>query len=153
RPGSANAAAFVVAFVCAQLTKFSALALIPIVAVLLPLMVVRRGTLGWRSAAWLAVGLTAATVAGVWAVYGCRHAPRASRRWLYRAHAGPVVPQRLPTLAAVVRWIDARHLLPNAYSEGLLLSQAKARVREAFLAGAISQTGWWYYFPVAFALK
>jgi hypothetical protein len=150
--GAANTAAFVLTFAAALVTKFSALELIPIAAVLLAVMAF-SGSLRWRDAAAIAAMLAVATLTTIWAVYGFRYAPSAAADWLYHAHDDPIVLQRLPRPAAVVRWIDAHHLLPNAYSEGLLLSQAKAQVREAFLMGEISQTGWWYYFPIAFLLK
>jgi hypothetical protein len=52
-----------------------------------------------------------------------------------------------------VGWIDAHRLLPNAYTEGFLLGQAKAQFRGAFLGGQYGIEGWWYYFPVAFLIK
>jgi 4-amino-4-deoxy-L-arabinose transferase-like glycosyltransferase len=152
KPSRANAAWFVAAFVCAQLTKFSALALVPIVLVLL-VGCAAAGRLRWTEVAGLVVALVLATFAGIWVVYGLRYAPSESHGWLFAVHDDPVARQRLPALAALIRWIDAHALLPNAYAEGLLLSQAKAQVREAFLAGRTSDSGWWYYFPVAFLLK
>jgi hypothetical protein len=56
-------------------------------------------------------------------------------------------------IAAAVHWIDGNRLLPNVYSEGLLLQQLKAGGRNAFLQGEIQENGWWYYFPFAFLIK
>jgi tetratricopeptide (TPR) repeat protein len=62
------------------------------------------------------------------------------------------VKAQAPRLSEVIATADARHVLPNAFSQGFLVSQATARQR-AYLAGEYSDDGWWYYFPVAFLLK
>jgi hypothetical protein len=56
-------------------------------------------------------------------------------------------------LARIVGWVDEHHLLPNAYVQGLFLTQAKSENRAAFLAGQYSTKGWWYFFPLAFSIK
>ena len=50
---------------------------------------------------------------------------------------------------------DARrlHLLPEAYLYGSALTVQFAAERAAFLNGQFSTTGWWWYFPYAFAVK
>jgi hypothetical protein len=45
------------------------------------------------------------------------------------------------------------HLLPEAYIYGSGLTVQYAAERAAFLNGRFSTTGWWYYFPYAFAVK
>src|SRR5438445_7049634 len=50
-------------------------------------------------------------------------------------------------------WADEHRLLPNAYSEGLLLGQVKAQKRSAFLAGSYRTNGWWWFFPFAYLIK
>jgi 4-amino-4-deoxy-L-arabinose transferase-like glycosyltransferase len=152
-PTPMNASAFVLSFVAAQLTKFSAVLLGPIVVVLLGIAVVGTRALRWRTAIWIAVAAALATLAAVWLVYDLRYAPSGNAAWLFRFQDDPVVRQRLPSLAAIVGWIDGHRLLPNAFSQGFLLGQAKAQSREAFLAGRYSMTGWWYYFPLAFLIK
>ena len=152
-PTRMNAAAFILLFVAAQLTKFSAMLLGPIVVVLLGIAVIETGTIRARTAAWIVLAAALATVAGAWLAYDLRYAPSGTPAWLYRFQDDPVVRQRLPTLAAIVGWIDSHRLLPNAFSQGFLLGQAKAQSREAFLAGHYSTTGWWYYFPLAFLIK
>ena len=56
-------------------------------------------------------------------------------------------------LGGLAGWIDDHRLLPNAFTQGLLYSQASARELPGYLAGHYSADGWWYYFPVAFSLK
>ena len=47
-----------------------------------------------------------------------------------------------------------RHkLLPQAWLYGLLFTYQSALVRDSFLLGRYSMTGWWYYFPLAMLLK
>ena len=90
-----------------------------------------------------------ATWFAIWAVYDFRYSPSASPTWLGTLESEPGVQQRAPTLARWVGWSNAHRLLPNAYTEGFLLGQAKAQARGAFLAGKFSTDGWWYYLPVA----
>lgn len=144
--------ALLAAFVgLAVISKFSALLLVPILGSLLAAAVIER-RIDLRRAAVVAGLVLAGSLAAIWAVYGFRYAPSGSA-WLYRFHDDPFAAAPLPTLASLVGWIDRHGLLPNAYSEGFLLGQARAQGRNAFLQGAYSQDGWWYYFPVAIALK
>jgi hypothetical protein len=152
-PGPANIAGLTVCFALAVISKFSALVLAPIVVLLLAFAAVRRSALTPTKAAGLLALLTATAALAVWASYGFRYAPSASPGWLYDFHADPLVQAKVPGLAGVVDWIDRHHLLPNAFSQGFLFGQAKVFTRTAFLAGSISDRGWWYYFPVAFLLK
>ena len=152
-PTRLNASGFVLLFAAAQVTKFSAMLLAPVVIVLLGITVVWAGTVRCRTAAWIAVAAAVAAVAAIWFAYDLRYAPSGNAAWLYRFQDDPVVVQRLPSLTAIVGWIDRHRLLPNAFSQGFLLGQAKAQSRDAFLAGHYSTTGWWYYFPVAFLIK
>jgi len=45
------------------------------------------------------------------------------------------------------------HLLPESYVYGLDFVLSRATERGAFLMGATSNTGWWYFFPLCFLLK
>ena len=50
--------------------------------------------------------------------------------------------------------VDGVDLLPRYFVYGIdMVVQDSREGRPAFLFGQISDTGWWYYFPVAFALK
>jgi 4-amino-4-deoxy-L-arabinose transferase-like glycosyltransferase len=51
-----------------------------------------------------------------------------------------------------VMWLPP--LLPRYFVYGIdMVVQDSREGRPAFLLGAVSEKGWWYYFPVAFALK
>ena len=52
-----------------------------------------------------------------------------------------------------LRIVADHHLLPQAWVHGLLLQVGMMRHRTAFLLGNYSQTGWWYYFPLAMLFK
>jgi hypothetical protein len=47
----------------------------------------------------------------------------------------------------------AWHLLPDAYLQGFSYVRYAAEERSAFLNGAYSNTGWFYFFPYAFLVK
>lgn len=60
------------------------------------------------------------------------------------------------TTAAVFEKILVRipFMLPHYFIYGIdMVVQDSREGRTAFLLGRVSETGWWYYFPVAFALK
>jgi hypothetical protein len=136
----------------ALLSKFSGLLLLPVLAVL---VIVAR----WRRAidtrqVLITIGAVGvAAFVGIWACYGFRYLPSSNPAWRYNFHIEPFATGTMPVTTAVVRWIDDHRVLPNAYAEGLLLNQSRSQRRNAFLLGGFTETGWWYYFPVAFALK
>src|SRR5206468_50421 len=101
----------------------------------------------------IVAGLVVISYLAIWALYGFHYTPAASSdARLDFTHARFVL-DRCPDMAALVRWIDQHRLLPNAYSQGFLLKLAEMQGQAAFLAGNYSNTGWWYYFPVAFLIK
>jgi hypothetical protein len=55
--------------------------------------------------------------------------------------------------AAAFRAVAATHFLPDAYLLGFARMAKIAGQRPAYLCGEYSDSGWWYYFPVAFVLK
>jgi hypothetical protein len=152
-PTIASVAAMIGLTCLAVVSKFSALLLGPMILILLLVATVwtRRLAAG-RALTWVAV-LGVSSFVTIWASYGFRYAPSASPGWLYKFHQEPFMQEAMPKTAAVVGWIDDRRLLPNVYSEGLLLVQAKAQARQAFFAGDYREDGWWSYFPAAFAIK
>jgi len=149
----ANLVGLVVFFVLAIASKFSAMILGPIVALLLAISALRFRLLNVRTAVGILVLLACSAWIGIWAIYGFRHAPSSSSSWLFHLQDSRLVQQRVPDLAQLIAWVDDHHLLPNVFSQGFLIGQAKAQERSAFLAGSYSNTGWWYYFPVAFLIK
>jgi hypothetical protein len=138
--------------VASVLVKFSGLLVGPLVALLMAFTLAQRRL---TTARVLLVGtvLTMSVFAGIWACYGFRYLPSNNPTWRYRFQAEPFARNAMPAVTAAVAWIDDHHLLPNAYSEGLLLNRARSQRRMAYLRGAYSETGWWYYFPAAFVLK
>ena len=80
-----------------------------------------------------------------------------SRRLPLRRPARMPFSGRSPSNRGVAGWVlsDARrlHLLPEAYLYGSALTVQFAAERAAFLNGQFSTTGWWWYFPYAFAVK
>ncbi|HXI83647.1 MAG TPA: glycosyltransferase family 39 protein [Verrucomicrobiae bacterium] len=155
-------------FVLAQVSKFSALLLGPIVLALLVVRTFQEKpwvvSLGRQSVARNRVGklaitlsivamLAAATWLAIWAVYDFRYLPSASPTWRWDFQQDPIILQRAPLLAKAVGWVDEHRLLPNAYVQGFLLGQVKAQKRSGFFAGTYSIKGWWYFFPVAFLIK
>jgi 4-amino-4-deoxy-L-arabinose transferase-like glycosyltransferase len=148
-----NIAGLVACFVLAMLSKFSAAILGPVVLVLMAMTAWRRRAISAAAVARVTGLLVVATWCGVWAAYGFRFAPSATPGWTFALHDHPAVRQAVPSIAAMVGWIDAYHLLPNAFSQGFLHGQGLVQGRPSFLAGSYSNFGWWYYFPVAFLIK
>jgi hypothetical protein len=165
---AANLCGLIAFFTLAQISKFSALLLGPIVFLLLIARVVRRDpwrmdmgkrremtNIGHKARTALVILISLALVSwlAIWASYGFRFLPSASATWKLNSCADPMMQQRAPSLAGVVSWVDDHHLLPNAYLQGFFLTQAKATQRGGFLAGQYSVKGWWYFFPLAFLIK
>jgi hypothetical protein len=163
-----NLCGLAVFFALAQVSKFSALLLGPIVLALLVVRVCRKKpwlkSLGEQRevrgyleklvvALTIVVALAAVTWIAIWVVYDFRYLPSESATWRWNLQADPGVIQRTPLLANVVGWADEHRLLPNAYTQGFLLGQVKAQKRSGFLAGDYSVKGWWYFFPFAFLIK
>jgi hypothetical protein len=147
-----NVAALSIFVALAVVTKFSGLILLPLVVLLLAFAVFKR-CLSLKRAAAVALIIAATTLTAVWGVYSFRYAA-SDRQDRLHYHDTPVAIENAPTLARVTGWLDDRRVLPNAFTQGLLYSQASSRQLPAFLAGHYSSSGgWWYYFPVAFLVK
>jgi len=153
RPSALNITGLTAFFVLAIISKYSALILGPMVVLPLAFATLRLRTLKLMTALGILALLASTSWIAIWGVYGFRYTPSASDTWLLHFQDNPMVLQRVPALAGIVNWIDSRRLLPNIFTQGFLLGQAKAQVRGAFLAGDYSDVGWWYYFPVAFLIK
>jgi hypothetical protein len=147
-------------------TKFSAFALPPILLALSvvvalgaePLRIgigrprevrARAVKLAVLVAAVVVIGLLALVV--VWAAYGFQSAltPDPEVDAFMHAHDAPPASPVLRIGAALTRGT----LLPEAWVWGFLNCFKSFASRPSFLLGARSDTGWWYYFPVAIALK
>lgn len=146
-----NVTGLAVFFALAAVTKFSGLILVPIAALLVTLGVCWRA-LPARKAAMVAVVVSATTVGAIWTVYAFQYSATPDGRLLMFERSARAS-WNAPVLAAAVGWVDSHRLLPNAFTQGLLYSQVSGGQLPGYLAGHISQDGWWYYFPAAFLLK
>ena len=103
-------------------------------------------------AALLLLGIAVVALVVVWASYGFAPAlsPNAAVEadvdWERVSGRGGIVEA---TMGAARR----AHLLPEAYVYGFLRFFRHSEARPTFLLGRLSDRGFWYYFPVTFALK
>lgn len=154
--------------VFAVISKYSALLLGPIIILLLLVHSLRETSWSCRlgglreiptrlgriaASAALVVMLFVLCWCATWASYGFHYTPSSTPGWRFQFDSVPFVLEHAPKLARVVSWIDLHHLLPNAFSEGFVLQQAKESGRPTFFLGRTAMHGWWYYFPVAFLIK
>jgi hypothetical protein len=153
RTTPANVAGLSLFSAAAVVTKFSGLILLPVVLLVLAVNARRAGALSMRQAAQIALAVGVTMYVSVWAVYGFRYAPSDAPDRLLRFDQSQLASQNAPALATIAGWVDANRLLPNAFTQGLIYSQASTRELPAYLAGNYSTDGWWYYFPVAFLMK
>ena len=149
-------------------TKFSALILLPALAILAAVVAVRAEPLTlalagaprtierWASKlaalAIVAAVMGAIAFACLWAAYGFRFA--AARDPAFEA----AIPwDRLrpepPALAGAVDALREARLLPEPYLWGFVRFFKHQQGRPAFLLGAHSDDGFWSFFPVSFAVK
>lgn len=148
-----NVAGFAGFFALAMVTKFSAVLLVPTCG-LLGLFALRRpGQFTWRRLGLLVAITGGATWLAIWAVYGFRYAPSATGGWLFGSQDFLRMQEEMPGAMRLLGWIDAHRLLPNAYTQGFLLSLFSAENLPSYLAGEISHRGWWYYYPLAILVK
>lgn len=139
RPSWPAAALAGVAFALLQNTKFTAGLFVPLFALVMAtgaLVWWRHGRrFPWRPAGVLIVIYPLFAFFTLWALYG------------FQIGALPTSLPSLPQLAGVT--IPLSHHVEQLLDIGARL-QAET---PSFLMGQYSNTGWWYYFPVAFALK
>jgi 4-amino-4-deoxy-L-arabinose transferase-like glycosyltransferase len=135
----------------ALLTKFSLVIVGPILAVALGACIVRASTRGLTRKQIIGHALAAGLVA------------LAAINLAYRFQRQPIVPGDVAWIAAkspeyagaVMKGISFLSILfPNYFLFGLYNTVVHNHFGHAtFLLGQFSNTGWWYYFPVTFALK
>lgn len=53
----------------------------------------------------------------------------------------------------VVQQLEKYRVLPEAYLYGFMYTYHSAQGRSSYLMGDYADTGWWYYFPIAFLVK
>jgi hypothetical protein len=146
-----HAAVFVLAVGLAHVTKFSAVLLWPMIAIVAAI----AGRAKLARLAGLAASAVLVTWLVIWAAYG----------FTYRAARAP-----LPTAETVKTWYEKKgtavgavgrgvllvnqaHLLPEAYLHGFATVQADAVYRGAYLRGEFVEGGFRSYFFWTFLLK
>ncbi len=106
----------------------------------------------------VAIVFGAAVIAGliawtlVWAAFGFRYTAFAAATTGKDAFLGQIS-EPAGAAGRVLSAARRLHLLPEAYLYGSALTVQFASRRAAFLNGEFSTTGWWSYFPYAFAVK
>jgi hypothetical protein len=153
-PGAGPFALSAAVFGLACVAKFSAVLLLPMMA-LCALALVAAGRAGIPRVVLSALGHAAAAVLVIWAFYGFRYSafnpalPPADQfieSWpdMY-AHTG--------WIGAVIHRVADARLLPEAFLYGAAYVVETSQVRGAFLNGEYSIAGWHSFFLWAFALK
>lgn len=175
RPTWSTLTWFSVVFALAQLTKFSA----AILWILMPIFFIVARWYGHHTLnrQWIiraAIMCVAVTSLMTWAVYGFRidrinNDPRIAQLWSERqAYISQGVVNRLPAYTQTfIRLADPTTLsgkflntfqyasVPGYWYWRGFFSAASHNVygHGAYLLGRVSLLGWWYYFPVALAVK
>lgn len=140
-------------FSLAVVTKFSAVLLVPICAVLLAIAGRRSGELTWRRSLALLAWMAGTAWFAIWLVYGFRYEPSATAGWVFHTHEMPTVQRQLPVIVEILHWVDEHRLLPNAYTHGFMFGLALSENAPAYMAGEVSAEGWWHYYPFAILVK
>lgn len=158
----ARAVAFALAFSFAVLVKLSWPLLLPsVVAVLAGVRRDRRGGVRASELALVVTVWCVVTVAAVWAAYGFQRSvapgdPEAAaaveRRWAELVDPSPGRPA-----ANLLRGgLDATRglgVVPDGYLLAIAEMLETAGPREAYALGESRGSGWWWYFPLALAVK
>ena len=151
RPAASRALLVALALSAALLTKFSMVVLLPVAALAFGVLVWRRRQRGERlSPLALHAGLVCLAVLILLnAGYYFRHPP------LNEETRGLVRLLSPESVSRVTRAIEAlSRVVPTDFLVGLYkVSMHDRHGHSASLLGDYRQTGWWYYFPAAFALK
>jgi len=168
RPTTGRLLLSFLAFAAAAVAKFSFVLIIPILVLTAawrawsqePLTAPGRRPIEtpWgRFTFFAGLGIAHAVVAWavIWACFGFRYSafapdlPAAQKFFV-------AWPQVLPDGGVWRVFFDVtreHHLLPEAYLQGFAYVLRAAQERGAFAAGQFSTTGWWWFFPYAFAVK
>lgn len=146
----------------ALLTKFTTILLLPICIILAVSYISLKQQ--WRARGWtifghaVVVGLIAWLV--IWAGYLFTTTPAPAQKSFVTSYIQinhHPTPSALTTAEKLLdsAYTDARFaIIPREYFKGLfLLLNHVGGGHQSFLLGSISNTGWWYYFPVVFATK
>lgn len=153
---------FAVPFALCQVSKFSAPLLVPVLGAvalwylvrpqpLLPVPIATGHRQRLRRLLLLAgVALPAAWLT-IWASYGFRYGLSPDPEIAKLVDWERFAPQEM--VSRLLRTMGAMKLLPEAYTFGLLDCLYSLQARTGYLLGRLSNSGWWYYYPVSFVLK
>jgi hypothetical protein len=153
-PGIGPFALSAVLFGLACVAKFSAVFLLPMMALCaLVYVAARRGEAG--AIVLSALGHAAAAFAVIWAFYGFRYsafnpALPAADQFI---EAWPEIYASTGGVGRLIHFLADRHALPEAFLYGAAYVAQTSQVRGAFLNGEYSITGWRTFFLWAFAYK
>ena len=163
-----NLVGLAVFFALAQVSKYSALLLCPILLALLFVRALNPAPWSWKlgqpklitgrvskglMAALTFAGVLVISYAALWAVYAFRYAPTTAGIERAQFVVSDEAQRRLPHLTRFMQWADEHRLVPNACAQGFTSMALTTQQRSAYLLGEFSDRGWWYYFPLAFLIK
>jgi hypothetical protein len=154
RPGPGPFALSAVVFGLACVAKFSAVFLLPMMALCALVHVVSQPGQFWRVAR-SAAGHAAVAFAVIWAFYGFRYSafnpalPPADQF----IEGWPEMYARTGRIGQVIHFLANIRALPEAFLYGAAYVAQTSQTRGAFLNGAYSIVGWRSFFLWAFALK
>ena len=140
-----------VALGAALATKFSALVLLPVLAVLAIVAAAREREKA-RSLALALAATGAVALVVLWAAYGFRYAATTDPAFEVTIPWDRLRPDE-PVLARATDTARAAHLLPEAYLWGFVRFFKHQQARPSFLLGQRSDDGFAAFFPVSFAAK
>jgi hypothetical protein len=149
-------------------TKMSALGLVPILAAISSVVVFsgvpmeitasRRGSMlvsrRSKAVALLVIGALSAAIAlvVVWGSYGFHRSISTDRSLADALDWSDEAPSSV-LAARVIQGARQTRIFPEGYLFGLSRFLKYSAVHPAFLCGRRSRSGWWYFFPVTFAIK
>jgi len=154
-------------------TKYSVLLFVPILGVLALVAIQAPFKRRLAVVAGLAAAVAATTWLVLWACYGFRFEPTprpgvllpmhtqveaAARNEYLQAHGAEPMPEQLAQwprspLVQLALFAERHRLLPQAWLYGILFQYHTALRHSTFLLGRPSETGVWYYFPLAMLFK
>jgi hypothetical protein len=183
RPSGAGFALAAASLSAAALVKYSWVLVLPACILMVAAAYLRhRGAASGGAFPWLRLAaLPAIVVLAIWAGYGFRFdpfrpggpEPPADGSW--RTYFPPGTPMPFSPVSHDEAWEDLHrdrsgnprtgltvaavdlawraHLLPEAYLYGFAYATRHAENRRSYLHGKFSETGWRWYFPVAYLVK
>ncbi len=136
----------------ALITKFSAVLLLPSLVILYAACWIRRPKEFPVRRALVAAGTVIATVGLMVAVV---YWPETVRCWRTKVPQMSTLAVRGNPTGEILYYLGRKlHLPAHAYLYGLnAVADHNAGGHSSYLLGMRSETGWWYYFPVVFAVK